>query len=37
MSNSILYHTFGIYGMQYKKATFLTARQSSMDAFTRII
>ena len=37
MSNSVLYHTFGVLGMQYRKTDFLAARQSFTAAFTRII
>ena len=37
MSSSVLYHTFGGLGVQYRKTVFLAARQSFMRAFTRII
>ena len=37
MSTSVLYHTFGIVGVQYRKSVFLAARQYSMAAFIRII
>ena len=32
MSNSVLYHTFGVLGVQYRKTDFLTVRPSFMAA-----
>jgi len=37
MFNSVLYHTFGVLGVQYRKSVFLAAKQSFTAAFTLII
>ena len=37
MFNSVLYHMFGVRGVQYRKSVFLAARQASTAAFTLIV